>query len=56
MWVKQPSDDPNSSFNIDRDSLYIAIILLGAGGACMIVMSLSFISFFVGVYTVSSDH
>lgn len=53
FWVKDPSDDPVSGFNWDRDSVYGAAILLGAGGAVVLVISMAMIAYLVGDYTVS---
>ena len=52
--MKDPSDDPVSGFNWDRDSVYGAAMLLGAGGAVVLVISMAMIAYLVGDYTVSS--
>ena len=51
--MKDPSDDPVSGFNWDRDSVYGAAMLLGAGGAVVLVISMAMIAYLVGDYTVS---
>ena len=53
FWVKDASDDTSSHFNWSRDSIYGATILLGIGGATIIVLSLTMISQLVGKYAVS---
>ena len=53
FWVKAPTDDSTSHFNLERDSIYGATILLGAGGATILVISMAMISYLVGPYTVS---
>jgi len=56
FWVKDPTDDhgPNSNFfNWSRDNIYGAAILLGAGSTTCLVMSLSYVSYAIGEYTVS---
>ena len=53
FWVKAPTDDSTSHFNLERDSIYGATILLGAGGATILVISMAMISYLVGSYTVS---
>lgn len=53
FWVKDPTDDHKSNFNWSRDNIYGAAVLLGAGSATCLVMSLSYISYAVGEYTVS---
>ena len=53
FWVKDPTDDSTSHFNWNRDNIYGATVLLGAGGATCLVMSLAFISYMIGRFTVS---
>jgi len=53
FWVKDPTDDSTSAFNWSRDSIYGAAVLLGAGSITCLVMSLTFVSYVVGKYTVS---
>ena len=53
LLLKQPTNDSTSSFNWNRDNIYIAIILLGLGGATLMVISLSMISLLIGQYSVS---
>ncbi len=50
--MKDPTNDTGSHFNWSRDCIYIALVLLGAGGAILIVISLSMIAFLVGEYKV----
>ncbi len=52
FWVKDPTDDISGHFNWSRDCIYIALVLLGSGGAVLIVISLSMIAFLVGEYKV----
>ncbi len=51
FWV-QPATVANGNFDWSRDQIYIAIILLGLGGACLMVLSLSMISILIGEYSV----
>ena len=51
--MKDPTDDSTSQFNWSRDSVYGANILLGIGGAVVLVISMSMIAYLVGSYTVS---
>ena len=53
FWVKDPTDDNVSGFNWDRDSIYLATVLLGAGGATVLVISMARIAYLVGKHTVS---
>ena len=53
LWVKDPSDDHISKFSLSRDNVYGAIMLLGVGGATMLVIAMTMISSLVGEYTVS---
>ena len=55
FWVKDPTSDSASHFNWDRDSIYGATILLGAGGATVLVISMAKIAYLVGEYTVSME-
>ena len=52
FWVKESANDPVSVFNWNRDSVYGAAILLGAGGAVVLVISMAMIAYLVGEYTV----
>ena len=54
FWV-QPvyGDHESSNFYWKRDCIYIAIILLGIGGATLMVLSLSMVSILIGEFTVS---
>ena len=52
FFLKHPTNDPNSSFNWSRDNIYIAVILLGLGGATLMVISLSMIALLIGKYSV----
>ena len=52
LYLKQPTDDPNSNFNWSRDNVYVAIILLGLGGAILMVISLSMIALLIGKHSV----
>ena len=42
-----------NSFHWNRDNIYIATILIGLGGATLMVLSLSMVSMLVGEYSVS---
>ena len=55
FWV-QPAhgDHQHSHFYWKRDCIYIAIILLGVGGATLMVLSLSMVSFLIGDFSVKS--
>lgn len=53
FWVKDPTDDSTSHFNFYRDSIYGATMLLGAGGATVLVISMAKIAYLVGDYSVS---
>jgi len=53
LWVKDPTDDLTSIFNISRDNVYGAIFLLGLGGAIMLVNSMTMVSILIGEYAVS---
>ena len=50
----QPVVETEATFDIKRDSIYIAIILWGLGGSVLMVLSLSMISILTGEYTVSN--
>ena len=52
MWVKSGTTDHFSVFNISRDSIYGAIILLGVGGATMLAIAMAMFSFLIGKHTV----
>lgn len=52
--MKDPTGDHSSAFNWSRDSIYGANVLLGMGGAVVLVMSMAMIAYLVGPYTVSS--
>ena len=51
--MKDATDDHTSAFNWSRDSIYGANILLGMGGAVVLVMSMAMIAYLVGPYSVS---
>ena len=51
--MKEPTQDQTSHFNWSRDSIYIALILLGAGGAIVVVIALSMIAFLVDEFKVN---
>ena len=53
FWIKDPTDDHTSSFNWSRDNVYGAMVLLGAGGATVLVISMAMIAYLVGKHTVS---
>ena len=54
FWVQPTySGHGSSDFHWKRDCIYIAIILLGIGGATVMVLSLSMISILIGDFTVS---
>ena len=44
---------PHVVFNAARDNIYLAIVLLGMGGATVLVLAYTMISQVVGKYTVS---
>ncbi len=55
MWFwLQPSypDHAQVAFYWKRDIIYIAVILLGIGGATLMVISLSMISILIGEFSV----
>ena len=54
MWfgLQRETTGITDLFNWRRDDIYIAVILLGAGGTAISVMSLSFIALLVGEYSV----
>ena len=57
FWVKDPHSSDGTGhcdFNFRRDEIYGATILLGAGGAAVLVISLSKISHLVGDYAVNA--
>ena len=52
--MKEPSAvGPHVVFNAARDNIYLAIVLLGVGGATVLVLSFTMISQVVGKYAVS---
>ena len=53
FWLKDPTDDAVSQFNWGRDSIYGATILMGIGGATMVVISMTLVAYIVGPHTVS---
>ena len=58
MWFwLQPSypDHKQVAFYWKRDIIYIAVILLGIGGATLMVISLSMISILIGEFSVSEE-
>lgn len=53
FWVKDPSGvSPGTIFSVARDNVYLAIVLLGMGGATVLVLSYTMISQLVGRYSV----
>lgn len=53
FWVKDPTSvSPGTTFSVARDNVYVAIVLLGIGGATVLVLSYTMISQLVGRYTV----
>ena len=52
--MKSPADpdSQNHSFYWQRDSIYIATLLLGSGGTVVVVIALSMISFLIQDYKV----
>ena len=52
--MKESTDDTSSHFNWSRDCIYIGLILLGAGGAVVVVISLSMIAFLVDEFKVKT--
>ena len=53
FWVKDPSGvDRDVAFNVARDNVYLAIVLLGMGGATVLVLAYTMISQVVGKFTV----
>ncbi len=56
LWLKEPTADNQSMFNLSRDSVYGAVILLGIGIGMAWVAATAMVSKLVGKYTVSSDH
>ena len=44
---------PLAVFDFERDNIYLAVILFGAGGSVISVMGLTFLSNVVGEYSVS---
>lgn len=53
FWVKDPTNvSPGTTFSVARDNVYVAIVLLGIGGATVLVLSYTMISQLVGKYTV----
>lgn len=54
FWVKDSTTaDTSSHFDWRRDSIYIATLLLGSGGAIVVVIALSMVAFLVQDYKVS---
>lgn len=51
--MKDATNDHTSAFDWSRDSIYGANILLGMGGAVVLVMSMAMIAYLVGPYTAS---
>ena len=55
FWVQPEYNYPSSDrFHWKRDCIYIAVILLGFGGATLMVLSLSMVSILIGEYSVST--
>ena len=53
FWVKEPSGvDSDVTFSVARDNVYVAIVLLGMGGAAVLVLAYTMISQVVGKFTV----
>ena len=53
FWVKEPSSvSRDVTFNVARDNVYLAIMLLGMGGATVLVLAYTMISQVVGKFTV----
>ena len=53
FWVKEPSGvGRDVTFNVARDNVYLAIMLLGMGGATVLVLAYTMISQVVGKFTV----
>ena len=55
FWVQDPTEDDISNFNLSRDSIYGATILLGVGGATILTISMTMISYLIGDNTVGSN-
>lgn len=54
FWVQpEHGDHEDSNFYWNRDCIYIGILLLGMGGATLMVLSLSMVSILIGDFTVS---
>ena len=57
FWVKDPSGvDRDVAFSVARDNVYLAIVLLGMGGATVLVLAYTMISQVVGKFTVSKNY
>ena len=54
FWVQDATEDSVSRFNLSRDSIYGAAILLGIGGATILTIAMTMISSLIGDNTVSS--
>ena len=54
FWVQERTDDHSSAFNLSRDSVYGAIILLGVGGAIVLAIAMAMFSYLIGDYLVRS--
>ena len=55
FWVKEPAWGVGRHvvFDLSRDSVYGATMLLGMGGATVLVLAMAMISHLVGEFTVS---
>ena len=54
FWVQpEHGDHEDYPFYWNRDCIYIAIILLGIGGATLMVLSLSMVSILIGDFNVN---
>ena len=53
FWVNSPTNESPARFSWPRDSVYGATILLGVGGATVLVLSMAMISHVVGEFAVS---
>jgi len=52
--VQERTEDHSSAFNLSRDSVYGAIILLGVGGAIVLAIAMAMFSYLIGDYLVRS--
>ncbi len=56
FWLSEPTDNGTSIFNLKRDSIYGAVILLGIGNGLSWVISGSMGVDLIGKFTVSGLH